>query len=583
MSKQTIEVPQFDHPRTTQHANTINEMVASMQPYVVAASIAPNFNVSKPSASPTLHKAFDVDGAFDAASGLGTERELPVPTGYALKLDGSMPIDSKERLSHVFGAWNQGLGTSMYKVKGVLPATLKSASDADVARLNQSIKAKLPMMISPTHRVMIARTNNAFDDDEYALFVTANDVPAARKLYLYTAARAATAKPLTVETLQTSKEFAMLDERSQCARNTLAEGYASAAGVTINADAPDLTTRHYTIVQSNTLAHGNHESPVPQYVAREPHFFVAYNNASPTHEAHGGLIVSHGITDGYSVLESENNEAWHQPKFLSLMPATSVEVTEGHTQIEALHRNDKTTRSKAAFASRVVWQSDLGDEFGHGSADEAFNSMQDPFSQRWLARLGPPHGAPLKQRHFNMIAGQLPSMTTLHATPEELAMLARIPKTPAQVAVALDNPIVGRIHAMWDTVIEPGGYKVEIDDVFKNKYKADDNSGFRMLQRSTMCLKSSHAHAVEPAEFYIDAPNVSAGGVLPLWPSAKSNDAALRDGEPLDQLPPYPGTTDRLGVAARRQGVEESRTVLNLDKELLRLITVPPTELGKGD
>lgn len=526
MNDSKVDQNFFAHPRVDNNTEVIDAMVKSMHPHVVLAAIAPNFAVDQPSASPTLYRAFSVDHLFahrapvsnsaaapngdvafkwkndDGKQALGK----PLPSGYAVKVDGSMPIDSKERLDHMLGAWNQGLGTSMYPVQGALPAGLShNASDDQIAKLNEQARESLPHLISPTHRVSLERTTNTFDGDQFAVFVTANDVPAARRLYQYTAARAVSENPLNVDTLVSSEAYNVLHERAQCARDTLAQSYASALGLKVAAQ-PDLTSLHYTILPSNALAHGHHDSPVQQQAAREAHFFVAYNNATPTHLENKGVIVSHGIMGGHTILNADNNEPWQQPLFLSLMPATSVQAHDGHTQLEAVNRV-QTERSRAAFGARVVWHSDLGDEFQHAAANETFNSMQDPFSHKWLERLSPPHTGPLEQRPYSMIAGQLPSVSTLYATPEELGAIARLDQTPPNVKVALDNPIVAQIGHKWDTVIRPSGYALHIGDVFANAYEDSDEEkgGFRLLTRHTMCTNHSHAHATDSKTLYPDA------------------------------------------------------------------------------
>lgn len=550
----------FDHARIKKNEPVVDSMIASLGQHLVMVAVAPNFDVASPSASPTLHRAFDVQRQFRETV---SSRDKPLPNGYALKLDGSMPIDSKERLDYVLGGWNQGLGTSLYKVTG-LPPNLNNASDDEIAQLNADVRSKLPHIISPSHRVSLERTGNAFDKDQFGLFVTANDVAASRRLHQYVAARAAKKDPLTVETLMSSAEYKLLHERSQCARDTLASQYASAFGIQHSAE-PMLTTQHYTILSANSLAHGTHASPVQQQAAREPRFFVVYNNASPTHEAHGGLIVSHGVMGGHTILEAARGEPWQQPRFLSLMPANSVESYDGHTQLTAEHRN-ATERSKAAFDARVTWHSELGDEFTHTSADEAYYSMNDAYSQRWLAGLSPTHNGPLRQRQYNLVAAQLPSVSTLYASPEQLGIMSRLEQTPRNIAVAIDNPIVPRITSNWD-YIRKQGYKGELGQIFSSTFDNDEDDGFRVLSRASVCLNKAHAHSNEPADLYADAEKfniISSTGCyrhLPLWMHMQWGNA--EDHDDLDRFTDFDSCNEDF----------QSSTVLMLDKELIRLIT----------
>lgn len=548
-----VDVVSFDHPRVTQGKEVIDAMVDSLAPYVVVAAISPNFHAGATAASPTLQRAFDVGKLnltlpLNGKNGVHPPTKTLMPNGYALKIDGTMRIDSKARLDHVFGGWNQTLGTSVYPVQS-MPDNLRKADDAQFAKINADIKDKLAKIISPTHRVTLEHTSHSLDGDKYALFVTANDVPAARQLYQHTAARAASGDALTLEALANSDEYAKLHERSQCARDTLAKNYADALGVNLAADAntgavqPSLTSLHYTITQSNSLAHGNHKSSVPQSAAREPRFFVVYNDASPAHDSNGaGVVVSHGIMGGHTVLNTAEGQAWQQPKFLSLIPATSGLKFDGHMQAAAQHRT-QTERSQCGFRSRVVWHSDLGDEFPHAHADETYYSMHDPYTLRWLERLSSPHGGPLTQLVYGTLAGQLPSVTTLYAAPEELLQMSQLEETPANVAVALDNVVVSRITVRWDTLIRPSGYKLDLASVFANVYEDSDDNGFRMLSHPTMCTNPAHAHSMRIEA--VEHKHTHKHAV------AVSNDF-------------------------------QARSVITIDKHLLRLITLDVSEAGEA-
>lgn len=555
-----------DHPRAKRNSGVIETMVQSLAPEIVHAAIAPNFSAEPPSASPTLHRAFDIDPQFadagrsdvvDTTGGL-------LLSGYALKIDGSLPIDSKARVQHILGVWNQGLGTSMYTVTA-LPAELKNATDEQLTVLNTGARERLPPLISPAHRISLERSPTTFDNDQYVLFVTANDVPAALRMYQYVAARAASKDdPITLETLAASPEYAMLLERSQCARDTLARRYADALGLKLH-EAPTLTSMHHVILPSNALAHGTHASPVPPSAARESRFFVVYNNASPASEAHGGVIVQHGIMGGHTVLHTADFEPWHQPGFLSLMPATSGEVYPGHTELEAVHRA-QNERTKSAFSARVTWLSDLGPTFMHSAADEAYYSMLDPYSQRWLERLSPPHANSLQQRSYNLVTGQLPSVTTVYAPTELLAALARQEHAPTNILVALDHDIVCRMVRLWDAVVRPRQYPAELAQVMENAYELENTGeGFSALSRPSQCGNPAHVHSADVPQHYTDATKFY------IEPGSGMYDRGARR---LDQ-----NDIDFLRRALAPDGARDfqSRTVLTLDRTLIQMLTLDPS------
>lgn len=556
-----------DHPRAKRNSGVIETMVQSLAPEIVHAAIAPNFAAELPSASPTLHRAFDIDPQFaDAGKDGGVDTTGGVLlSGYALKIDGSLPIDSKARVQHVLGLWNQGLGTSMYSVTA-LPNELKNASDEQLTQINSAARERLPHMISPAHRASLERSPTTFDNDQYVIFISANDVPAALRMYQYVAARAASKDdPILLETLVNSPEYGALLERSQCARDTLARRYADALGVKIH-ETPTLTSMHHVIMPSNALAHGTHQSPVPQNAARESRFYVVYNNASPAHEAHGGVIINHGIMGGHTVLHTADLSPWHQPGFLSLMPATSGEVYAGHTELEAVHRT-QSERTKSAFSARVTWLSDLGPTFMHSSADEAYYSMLDPYTQRWLERLSPPHANSLQQRPYNLVTGQLPSVTTVYAPTELLAALARQEHAPTNILVALDHDIVCRMIRLWDTVVRARGYPSELAQVFENAYDLENTGdGFSALSLPSACTNPSHLHSTAVPLHYTDATQYY------IEPGSGMYDRGARR---LDQ-----GDIDFLRRALAPEGGRnfQTRTVLTLDRGLIQMLTMEPVD-----
>ena len=552
----------FAHPRVENNTDGTERMQQALAPYLVHAALAPNYDVQRESASEILHRAFDTSGQFADA---GSEAEAvdradrPVPRGFALKVDGSMPIDSSDRLRHTLAKWDQGLGTSMYAVHSVPEDLARGANDAKIAQLNAG--AELPDIISPSHRVVLARAPSAFDNDEYALFVTANDVAAARQLYQYAAARAVSDSPLTVASLANSKEYELLQERSQCARDTLAQKYADALGIELQTGNYDddndddglravQTSKHYTIVPANQIAHGSAKSTVPQSGTREPEHFVIYNAATPVFSAASadqGVLLSHGVMGGVTRLTNTGENGWHQPHFLSLMPQSTAAAFDDHTQLSATHRKE-SERAQQAFESRVAWRSDY-DNLLHVNADERHDSLDDPYSQRWLDRLSPSSGKPLRQQRFTMVTAQLPSISTIYASPAQLGMLARLAGNPANIAVALDNEIVPRITTMWDSTVRPNKYPMDLRQVFANAYNEDGRDGFGALSRQSTCRNTQHSHAVNPRDLYADA---------------QQYNVSQTTGN-------YKDTRQFV------TGDYESRTVLSMDKQLIRMLTPEAT------
>jgi hypothetical protein len=558
----------FAHPRLEEHEEVKKSLLRALQPYAVHTALAPNFDAQPESASAFLHRAFDVSAQFNdarvragaaaaaaAAADSGTETAKPVPRGYAIKVDGSMPIDSEERLRHTLAKWDQGLGTSMYAVKSLPDALKRGASDDAIGKLNADAQDSLPDIISPSHRVVLARTSNAFDDDEYALFVTANDVAAARRLYQYTAARAASDTPVTVATLASSDEYQLLHTLSQAARNELAQQYAGALGVEIEAE-PLRNTTHYSIVSANRLAHGTFASRLPQSGAREPEHYTIYNAASPTYEADQdtGVLLSHGVMGGVTLLtQADADDNWHQPQFLSLIPQDSAAAHDEHTQIAATHRKE-SDRSLQAFQSRVAWRSDYENTL-HVNSNERFYALSDPYSKRWLDKLSPTHSsAPVAQRHYTMVSAQLPSISTIYASPAALGALARTVGGPSQIAVALDNPLVQRIPLLWDPVVRPSDYNVELRNVFANAYEEPQDYGFRTLMRQTTSRNEHFIQLASSPSLYADADRYNVSPSTGLYRSQYNTDDT-------EQL------RNRLATDMR------SYTVLSLDKDLIRLIT----------
>lgn len=565
----------FEHPRIRSNDDIIDTMIRDVfGQEAVAAAIAPNFSVEPPSASRTLQLAYDIEPQFATAqSACGAKSHsgdrylvaTPHASGYAVKVIDTMPLSTPERLQHTLGAWNQELGTSMYAVRD-MPESLAKADDAGWLALNNAARDRMPHMISPSHRITLERspTELGFGRDEYVIVVTANDVAAVRRLWQYLAARAAAGEPVTIGSLVQSPEYVLMKERSQCARDTLARKYAQALGVEID-DKPLLTSMHYTITPANSLAHGHHAARTPYEVATEPTFYVAYSNASPAHLADGGLLVSHGIMGGHTLLRTEDGSPWQNPKYLSLVPATSAEVHAEKTSVPALAR-EQSTQTQAAFDARVAWRGDLAGTVIHSAANESFDSMQDPYSLEWADKLSARHKGPLRQRQYRFVAGQLPSDSTLYLTREELYEVSIMPETPQNILVAIDNDVVSDITRNWDSVVRHSGYKGELHDVFANSFEREDdeNDGFRILSRHTTCTDPSHAHSREPQLAYVGAAKY--GIVLATGTYSRSHMSAdeYNDRERTANYGTSPFAADF-----------QSRTVLNLDKNLVAIVTRP--------
>lgn len=559
-----VRVANFKHTTFERNGPAITELLTAMTPYVVAAAVAPNFHVETPRVQQTLARAFDVSKLLNNKA--CAAHHATKLSGFAIALDGQMPLDSIERID-IFGAWNFGLGTSVYQLEN--SESLGDKSDATLRQLNDRAKDSLAHLLTPNQRIAVARTLTQFDGERLMLFVTANDVVAARRLYRYLAARAGKNEALLLTTLASSDEYSALIEQSQCARDTLAVAYAKALGLklagTEKGPKAVLTSWHYAIVESNPLAHGRLTTKVPQPTGHTPKFYVVYNNATPTYTNNGGVVVSHGIMGGFTVLHTDDDKGWYQPQYLSLLPATTLARNE-ETKMLAQHRKSNE-RTEAAFDARIVWIGDLGDAFMHLKADEAFESMEDPFSMRWIEKLSPAGDAALQQQRYQTVTGQLSSTTTVYATLQELAQLARDPKTPLGVAVALDHPIVHRIIALWDAHIKPSGYKPELAEVFANQYTSDENDGFRLLSRHTVCRNADHAHSANAGTLYKDASKY-------LQPDFKAEKRSLIM---MASATDYNDVDHLRSLFVVNETVEadfQARTIVTLDKDLVRIVTL---------
>jgi len=579
----SVPIVQFDHPKVREHEYEVQSMLQALAPHVVHAAIAPNFDAAPLAAAPTLQQAFDVSAPFEArARGAGAKSaalasDKLVPSGYALKLDGAMPIDSAERLQHTLAAWNQGLGTSVYRLEE-LPPALQSAArndDSAVQRMHEAALDDLPPLISPTHRIALQSASNVLDGDHYSLFVTANDVPAARRLTQYTAARAASDSPLTLGMLADSAEYEQVLQSSAAVRDMLAQRYADAIGAKLvrskasGALVPEHTTLTHYIARANDLSHGAHESlPSAAQANRESDYYVIYNNASDASAATRGAIITHGVLGGATLVSNADPSAsadggWHQPNFLSLLPATSGAYTENHTRQTALHAS-ANERTQSAARARIAFHSDLGPKVPHPDADDPHNSMNDPYTTKWLEHLSPSAGddaIPLDQTHYSVVSAQLPNISTLYASPSMLARIARHPAAPQNLPIALNNPVVGRIAPLYDTVIKSQEYPVTLDHIFRNTYEQEAQPGsFATLSSESALVGTPNYEADET--LYADAEQYGLSKRTGAFIGTSAHKTQANNIDAL-RVKLAPDSTDF-----------DAQTVLMVDRDLLRLITL---------
>jgi len=576
-----VPIVYIKHPRIEEHDGALQEMMQSMAPHVVHAALAPNFDAAPLSAAPTLQRAFDTSAAFKARAQGGSVSGEPfatdklVPSGYALKLDGAMPIDSAARVQHVLGAWNQGLGTSVYRL-AELPKTLKSAAlndDSAVKQMHEDAADALPPLISPSHRISLQSASNVLDGDHYSLFVTANDVPAARRLVQYTAARAAGDTPLTVGMLADSAEYEHVLQSSAAVRDMLAQRYADAIGATlVRSEAsgklvPEHTTLTHYLTRANDLSHGAHDSmPDAVRANRESDYYVLYNDASDASAAARGAIITHGALGGATLVSNADPAAstdggWQQPNFLSLLPAHSGKYAEGHTRHTALHAS-ANERAVQASRARMAFNTDFGPKVPHPDADDPHYSMQDPFTGKWLDHLSPSAGddaIPLDQVHYSVVSAQLPNISTLYASPSMLGKVARHKASPENLPVALDNELVGRIVPLYDSVIKRSKYPASLDNIFRNTYEQESEPGGFATLSSESALVGTPDYEADDT-LYADADQYG----LSKRTGAFIGTSAQQRSNNIDEL--------RVRLAPDSTDFD-SQTVIMLDRDLVRLLT----------
>lgn len=487
------------------------------EPHHVVVVVGPNYARG----DERLTRMSGTRGALERAFGAAAiKADAEAVSGFTMKADGSMSINSDERFAHVLGGYNAGLATSRYDV--AQEPTHLQAED-EIAAANRAARDSLPQLPLPSHQVSLERTQDDAGADHYALFVTANDPAAARALR--DSVRAA---PPTLHDLAQSQQYKEMLAAAQCKRDAIAQQFARAHGVKLTSARPALTTPHYAIATENALAHGTHDSRAPQTGARTEDMYVVYNNTANTAHALKGTLVSHGVLGGHTLLESSSPKSdglapgapptveWHQKELLSHAPIDSVAHHTVHSQVAARHRG-ASERDGEAFAKRVVWSSELGQQHQHPHANEAFNSLTDPYSAYWLDKLKAPGEPPLRQTHYKLVTAQLPDVTTQHLSVDELATLARHDATPLNVPVTIDSELVGRITSKWnevrdqyDRVLQSDAKasgatsaaarrdnRAKLDGIFRNAYENDETSEMQMLASgaTSLCADSTHQHA----------------------------------------------------------------------------------------
>lgn len=584
------------HPRVGEFEDLKTSIYNSMSPYIVAMRWGPNFNAT-PIATPLdLQRAFDTGSAFgrsspmlSGASGATIGATLqPVPRGLAVKVDSAMPVDSEERVFYALGGHNAGLGTSMYWVESV-PEVLRSGDEDAIKKANADARDQLPHLMSPSQKIALGRTSVAFGGDKYALFVTANDVPAAGRLVRYTAARAASKAPWLLEQLLESPEYSDLQLRSQAVRDAFAQQYADAHNLKLASTGGALCPAHTTMAYSASLArdaaHGVHDS-LPIHETRESRFYVLYHDASDASQASdGNVLLHHGIMGGHTMLSHKRAGGgsgtsgggssagpWFRPHMMSLMPTHSIEAYEGHTLAKALHTN-RDDSTKKAFKSRVVWHSELGDRFIHSASHEVYYAMTDPHTAEWLTKLSPTDGRaplPLEQEHYTLIAGQLNNISTVHMSIDELAQLARKKATPQSIPVSFDHPVVARIPALYSQVLRTAAYPVSPASIFRNieERKKTPGSFARLYEHSALDTPPNNPALFADAEQY----HVSQYNATPLTTVRNAGTAALQMMTPQE----IDAIRAQVQQNAKAPANQTNETIIYLDKELLRLLTVPP-------
>lgn len=500
-----------DNPRfTTEEAERIEK---ALQPHGVVIVASPNYMPydAKMRAMPYLRNGLAM--AFGDAAIAADEAS---PSGFVAKVDGSLRLNNEERLAMLLGGHKAGLGTSVYAVEGPLVFDTEEKIRATIKDNHD-----LPQLIAPWHAVSLERTQDENGNNLFAIFVTANDVAAARALGKWVRSHQ---NGMELDDVVTSPQYAHMLRAAQCKRDVIAAQYAAALGLQLKGKAPTHTTMHFSIVAQQSLAHGMHQSFVPPTGAKPEEMYVVYNNAANTAGAYGGVLLAHGTQEGHTLLESaspkhegqlKNTKEWHQSNFLSHMPADSVRFNE-QSEVAARHRNGGDKASREAFDSRVAWRSDLGDRL-HPLADDKYNAVTDRFTKAWLERFNPPEEPPLHHTQFKTVTAQLPDMPTQYLSTPQLAELAVLEETPNSLPVDVESDLVASIPRKWNKIREP--YQKVLDDlnrggaaaaararktravklatIFDNAYENDNADEIQMLRSgaNAFCAIPGHDHA----------------------------------------------------------------------------------------
>lgn len=578
-------------------------LVLELKPALAQMVVAPHAEARPLEGAPAMVAHFTaIDDAFDdaalrSAAVEGANRAKVsrseslsgklLPRGFVAKVNGDMPIETRKQMHHVLGAYNAGLGTSLYEVSALPKQYRAGGEDETIKQALEKKKEQLPNLLGPDERVALVRKSNQLGGDQYALLVTATDVPAAARLWTYAGAAAAADQPLTVHALAQSDEYKTLHERAQCARDRIAKTFASALRIKLANDGEaEHTTPHYALTKSTALAHNtSHIGQIKAAGSYAPNVYVIYHDASPTANSTANpTVLRHGLMGGATVLSNaeRGKQSWTSPSWLSSLPSQTAAMRDGGEPVDtALHRQ-RDARTRSAFDARVVWHSDAPAGVGataevHPLADEVRASLADPFSQHWLNAMAADNKLEREQYHF--VAGQLPDVSHTRASLADLAAQVRRADAPATVVVSLSHPLVARIPYLWDDVVKPSGYPASLDDVFANQFSERSDDGFNALERETACTNAKHAHSAASARAQDNA-DESSSGALTLYADAEKFNISPITGKYVGRVASGSDASDTASLealrarhAAKRSVASVPRTYIKLDSELVRLLT----------
>ena len=500
----SVNLNYLEHPRTKECIGLVRSEVAKLGrkqcPHIVLTG-----NFLYADSDGESGEARDIARVFSDNGFQGDASDVPLArmSGYALQLDGDTKVDSPERLAVVLGGYRLGTGTDVFICSSV-PDVLRGNDEPEIAKITGAAIRNLPHLMGDHHRIALQRLSGGREADQYALFVTANDMPAARTLVHYAAARAARKQPLTVAELVESPAYDHVHYSSAVVRQVLADKYARALGIELEDTASDhsapmtlpsamhISPTHFAR-PNNPLAHGAPKNNTTAYDACQSRFFVVYNNACDSSDDDSVVVMTQGMLGGSTVVQHTEG-AWVQPKLLSAIPANSSIAYQGDTKRIAEH-SGASRAAQTEFDSRVVWRTDTSPLLAHRHGNEQFYSLEDPRVRTWLTHHAPKGSdgseQPLESQRWTFIAGQLPDESTLDASVDSLAALARLKPTPTNVPILLSNALVARVHQLYDGTLRAND--LSMHDIFRNTYDADMevNAPATMMRPSALSIEHS--------------------------------------------------------------------------------------------